>query len=326
MYMCNGRERVELSLGVTEVSHRIPFAPRHVAHSLSRRHAGLMAEDTATPFTLAMIAGGCAGTTVDVALYPLDALKTRLQSPLGFWGAGGFSGIYRGVLATALGASPGSAMFFSAYEAMKARFQQMNGGKEHWLHHSFSASCGEVAACLVRVPTAVVTQRMQVGQYKTFPEAVTKIFAESGVSTFFIGFGTTVAREIPFSFIQFPIYEGLKKAWAFAQSAETTPTQGASCGSFAGAIAAAATCPLDVVKTRMMLGAKTKAGEAYVGTVNSLMTIYREEGGMALFSGLGPRVGWITLGGFVFFGAYEKAQEVLWKTGRWGAKSSSFQA
>merc|ERR1712185_440498 len=66
------------------------------------------------PFTLALIAGGCAGTTVDVALYPLDALKTRLQSPAGFWGAGGFSGIYRGVLATALGASPGSAMFFSA--------------------------------------------------------------------------------------------------------------------------------------------------------------------------------------------------------------------
>ena len=71
------------------------------------------------PFTLALIAGGCAGTTVDVALYPLDALKTRMQSPVGFWKAGGFSGIYRGVLATALGASPGSAMFFSAYEGMK---------------------------------------------------------------------------------------------------------------------------------------------------------------------------------------------------------------
>lgn len=277
-------------------------------------------QDSSTPFTLALVAGGIAGTTVDVALYPLDALKTRLQSPKGFWGAGGFSGIYRGVLATALGASPGSAMFFSAYEGMKPRLKEMNGGKEHWLHHSMSASTGEVAACLVRVPTAVVTQRMQVGQYKTFPEAVGKIFAESGVSTFFIGYWTTVAREIPFSFIQFPIYEGLKKVIAYAQSAETTPTQGAMCGSFAGAIASAATCPLDVVKTRMMLGAKTKSGELYVGTVNSLTTIYREEGARALFSGLGPRVGWITLGGFVFFGAYEKAQEVLWKTGRWGKK------
>jgi len=161
---------------------------------------------------------------------------------------------------------------------------------------------------------------MQVGQYKTFPEAVTKIFAESGISTFFIGYWTTVAREIPFSFIQFPIYEGLKKTIGYAQGHEATPTQGACCGSFAGAVAAAATCPLDVVKTRMMLGSKTKAGELYVGTLNSLQTIVREEGAAALFSGIGPRVGWITIGGFVFFGAYEKAQEVLWKTGSWGAK------
>ena len=102
-------------------------------------------ENDGTPFTLALIAGGIAGTTVDVALYPLDALKTRLQHPDGFWKAGGFSGIYRGVLATALGASPGSAMFFSAYEGMKPRLKAMNGGKEHWLHHSFAASCGEVA-------------------------------------------------------------------------------------------------------------------------------------------------------------------------------------
>ena len=31
------------------------------------------------PFTLALIAGGCAGTAVDVALYPLDTLRTRMQ-------------------------------------------------------------------------------------------------------------------------------------------------------------------------------------------------------------------------------------------------------
>ena len=203
---------------------------------------------------------------------------------------------------------------------MKPRLKQLNGGNEHWLHHSFSASCGEVAACFVRVPTAVVTQRMQVGQYASYPEAMAKIFAESGISTFFIGYWTTVAREIPFSFIQFPIYEGLKKAIGWSQGKEPTPTQGAFCGSFAGAVAATATCPLDVVKTRMMLGAKTKGGDLYVGTWNSLTTIYKEEGWAMLFSGLGPRVGWITIGGFVFFGAYEKAQEMLWSTGNWGAK------
>ena len=170
-------------------------------------------EQRDVPFTLALIAGGCAGTTVDVALYPLDTLRTRLQSPDGFWKAGGFSRIYSGVLATALGAAPGAAFFFSAYEGMKPVLKRMNGGQEHPIQHSCAASCGEVAACLVRVPTAVVTQRMQMGQYASFNEAVVKIAAENGVMTFYTGYWTTVAREIPFSFIQFPIYEALKRAW-----------------------------------------------------------------------------------------------------------------
>jgi len=272
------------------------------------------------PFTLAMMAGGVAGTTVDVALYPLDTLKTRLQSPEGFTKAGGFKGVYNGCFATALGAAPGSAFFFSAYEGMKPRLAQLNGGQEHPLHHSTAASFGEVAACLVRVPTAVVTQNMQVGKYDSFMQAVKAIFAEGGLAAFYTGYWTTVAREIPFSFIQFPMYEGLKKLWISAQGHDTTPMQGAACGSLSGAVAGAATCPLDVVKTRMMLGAKTKAGVPYVGTINSLRTIAAEEGALALFSGIGPRVGWITVGGFVFFGAYEKAMSLLWATGAWGRK------
>ena len=50
------------------------------------------------PFTMALISGGIAGTTVDVALYPLDTLRTRMQSPEGFIKAGGFRGVWNGCL------------------------------------------------------------------------------------------------------------------------------------------------------------------------------------------------------------------------------------
>jgi len=271
------------------------------------------------PFTMALIAGGIAGTTVDVALYPLDTLRTRMQAPEGFIKAGGFKGVWNGCLATALGAAPGAGMFFSAYEGMKPVLKDLSGGQEHPLQHSCAASCGEMAACLVRVPTAVVTQRMQVGQYATFAEAVGGV-AKSGLGTFYLGYWTTVAREIPFSFIQFPLYEGLKKAWRNLQGSETAPWQGAVCGSISGAVSSAVTTPLDVVKTRMMLGSKDAAGNLYVGTLSSLKTIAREEGVLGLFKGIGPRVGWITVGGYVFFGAYEKALSLLWASGAWGKK------
>lgn len=52
-------------------------------------------------------AGGCAGTAVDVTLFPLDTIKTRLQSSQGFFKAGGFRGIYSGLGAAAIGSAPG---------------------------------------------------------------------------------------------------------------------------------------------------------------------------------------------------------------------------
>ena len=43
------------------------------------------------------IAGGVAGFLVDVCLFPIDTIKTRLQSERGFWKSGGFSKIYKGL-------------------------------------------------------------------------------------------------------------------------------------------------------------------------------------------------------------------------------------
>lgn len=70
-------------------------------------------------FTTALVAGGLAGTSVDVALFPIDTLKTRMQSPHGFLKAGGFRGIYNGLGAAAAGSAPGAALFFSTYEVSR---------------------------------------------------------------------------------------------------------------------------------------------------------------------------------------------------------------
>jgi len=69
-----------------------------------------------TRFIHALVAGGLAGTSVDVALFPIDTLKTRLQSPQGFLKSGGFRGVYNGLGAAAAGSAPGAALFFSSYE------------------------------------------------------------------------------------------------------------------------------------------------------------------------------------------------------------------
>lgn len=65
-------------------------------------------------------------------------------------------------------------------------------------------------ACMVRVPTEVVKQRMQTGMYSSFLQALTQTMAKEGVLGFYSGFGITIMREIPFSLVQFPLYEYMK--------------------------------------------------------------------------------------------------------------------
>ena len=52
-----------------------------------------------------------AGTLVDVALFPIDTIKTRLQSSNGFFKSGGFRGIYKGLLSVSIGSFPGGKAF-----------------------------------------------------------------------------------------------------------------------------------------------------------------------------------------------------------------------
>jgi len=260
------------------------------------------------PFLTALVAGGCAGTTVDVTLFPLDTIKTRLQSPQGFRAAGGFNGIFRGVSAAAAGSAPGAALFFSTYEFMKPRIHRTFFGaadpETSHLSHMLSAACGETTACLVRVPTEITKQRMQVGMHNSIASTVGAILKVDGPLGLFRGYFTTVGREIPFSFIQFPLWELGKKKVRERQNGRCEPWQGALCGAFSGGFSASITTPLDVAKTRIMLGADAD-GVPYRGTINTIQRVYAEGGLSRCFSGVAPRTFWITIGGFVFFGIYE---------------------
>lgn len=52
-------------------------------------------------------AGAVSGLSVDFLFFPVDTIKTRQQSPQGFWAAGGFKGVYRGVGMVGAGSAPG---------------------------------------------------------------------------------------------------------------------------------------------------------------------------------------------------------------------------
>ena len=263
-----------------------------------------------------LCAGALAGTTVNVSLFPLDTIKTRLQAPIGFVAAGGFRRLHQGIASAAVGSAPTAALFFCSYEILKPTLAASRGwDPDSSSVHIIAASVAEAVACIANVPTENVKQKLQVGRCARGTVACVKeILQTEGATGFFRGYSATIAREVPFAAIQFPVFEALKGCWGRFQPGRSIDTyQAAVCGSAAGALAGLATCPLDVAKTRLMLGTD-RHGRAYRGMISTLQRIYVEGGVAGLFAGVGPRVAWMSAGGFVFLGSYEQAKVSLMGT------------
>ncbi|KAI5120137.1 hypothetical protein M0805_001905 [Coniferiporia weirii] len=267
-----------------------------------------MGNSSSPSFGQSLIAGGAAGTSVDLLFYPLDTVKTRLQAAQGFFNAGGFRGIYKGVGSVVIGSAPGAAVFFSTYDTLK-RISPLRENHAS-LNHMVSASVAEVAACLIRVPTEVVKSRAQTSGHGSSSRpsltAARTVLAHDGLAGFYRGFGSTIMREIPFTSLQFPLYEFLKLRLARALDRRMLGAhEAALCGSVAGGVAAALTTPLDVLKTRTMLDRRKLSDGRVLSIAARFRGIYANEGLKALFAGVVPRTLWISAGGAVFLGAYE---------------------
>ncbi|XP_039402582.1 S-adenosylmethionine mitochondrial carrier protein isoform X2 [Mauremys reevesii] len=228
-------------------------------------------------FWVSLTAGGIAGVCVDLILFPLDTIKTRLQSPQGFKKAGGFRGIYAGVPSAAVGSFPNAAAFFVTYEYVKCLLRTASPPYLSPVTHMAAASFGEVVACLIRVPSEVVKQRAQVSPSSSTFQVLSNTLYQEGIQGLYRGYKSTVLREIPFSLVQFPLWESLKDLWSWKQGHVVDSWQSATCGAFAGGFAAAVTTPLDVAKTRIML-AKAGSSNASGNVLSALHSVWRSQG------------------------------------------------
>ncbi|KAB7495143.1 S-adenosylmethionine mitochondrial carrier protein [Armadillidium nasatum] len=261
-----------------------------------------MKEDQ-SQYIIYTLSGGAAGMAVDFTLYPLDTIKTRLQSEMGFRAAGGFHKIYRGLGPALLGSAPSAGAFFCFYEFCKKFVNSSIPESYEVLGHATAASVGESAACIVRVPTEIVKQRKQTSNH-SLVFILRKCIQQEGILGIYRGYWSTLMREIPFSLLQYPLWEMFKKIWSIKVNRNVNSLESAFSGALAGGMAAAATTPLDVAKTRIMLAdAGTKEAEGRIFVV--LQKIYIQKGFKGLYSGVLPRTLWMSLGGAIYFGAYE---------------------
>ncbi|WYZ35289.1 hypothetical protein EsH8_I_001565 [Colletotrichum jinshuiense] len=311
-------------------------------------------------------AGAAAAFTVDCLVYPLDTLKTRYQSqdfvktyasspgskaPL-------FRGLYQGIGSVVLATLPAAGIFFATYESMKKTISR-SGSVPQPLVHASASAIAEMGSCLVLAPAEVIKQNAQMlrqkdgsggcGRRSTSLEALRQVTSSGAQRRLFSGYTALVARNLPFTAIQFPIFEHVRKTVWSSRSrgraagqeqglVETAVVTGASAGS-AGAFAAFITTPSDVVKTRMMLsagdGGSDKSSSSSSSSSNNgsssrdpsraaskpqksrgslevTRDVYQQHGVRGLFRGAGLRAVWTAVGSGLYLGTYEMSK--VWLT------------
>ncbi|XP_063917219.1 mitochondrial S-adenosylmethionine carrier protein-like [Zophobas morio] len=274
---------------------------------LNLDNSDTMSEDQKNVYLSALFAGAAAALAVDSTLFPLDTLTTRLQSARGFFKTGGFKHVYKGIGPQTIGSAPEAALFFLTYESFKYYVEPRVDSDVLPLVYMTAATAGEIVSCLIGAPVEVVKQRRQTStnikhtSMRIFMHAVK---SEGLIKGLYRGYGSMLIQEIPFSLIQFPVLEYLKKVYrvSFKNDVPLDSWDVANCGAVAAAFAAMATTPLDVAKTRVMLADKKFATDT-IKTV--LKQIYYEKGFKGLFAGFTPRVMLTTIGAYVFFGTYD---------------------
>ncbi|XP_057954260.1 uncharacterized protein LOC131148527 [Malania oleifera] len=255
-----------------------------------------------------MIAGSIAGSVEHMAMFPVDTVKTRMQAlgscPIKSVGvrhalrcilkSDGPAGFYRGIAAMGLGAGPAHAVYFSVYEVCKEFFS--GGNPNNSGAHAISGVFATVASDAVFTPMDMVKQRLQLsgGTYGGVWDCVKRVLREEGFGAFYASYRTTVLMNAPFTAVHFATYEAAKTGLMEISPENASDERWvvhATAGAAAGALAAAVTTPLDVVKTQLQCQGVCGCDRFSSGSIRDVIkTIVKKDGYRGLIRGWIPRM------------------------------------
>ncbi|XP_075279645.1 mitoferrin-2 isoform X1 [Opisthocomus hoazin] len=143
-------------------------------------------------------------------------------------------------------------------------------------------------------PAEVVKQRMQMynSPYQRVTDCVRAVWRNEGAGAFYRSYTTQLTMNIPFQAIHFMTYEFFQEQ--LNPHRQYNPGSHVVSGACAGAVAAAATTPLDVCKTLLntqeSLALSSNISGHITGMANAFRTVYQVGGVTAYFRGVQARV------------------------------------
>jgi len=274
-------------------------------------------------------AGALARVASQGTIHPIDSLKVRAQAGASTGGWSKFSKLvppagctdlgahsryvfgkaipkvatlYKGVWGAASGAGVAIGAYFACYgvahNALANALPDLSPGATAL----YAGGIAAAGSSIVKVPIAVCVRSVQAGIYPDALSAGHAIVKRGGPSGLFCGFVPTVLEDIPDMAFKFAAYESLRLVHQrLIGDRRATPAEDFAIGAASGAFAAAATTPLDVIKTNMMVS----AGGERLGMIQAARKVHAASGLRGFAAGVGPRAISNGINSAVFFCFFE---------------------
>ncbi|KAF4044002.1 Mitochondrial carrier protein [Phytophthora infestans] len=307
-----------------------------------KEEAPLQVKKGIEPQWTRFLAGGAASATAELLTLPIDITKVRLQAQRSGPTAGGKPTVhYNGMVHAAQtmikqegpgalwnGATPAllrqvsyTSICMVLYEPLRnffgANAAQGANGEVPFINKFLAGGCAGAIGISIANPVDVIKVRMQADRsgklYRGVGDAFSMIYQREGFRGFLRGMPPNIQRGFIVNAAELGTYDhskellissGLLKEGVLAHT-------GASC--VAGFAGAAASNPIDVVKTRLMSQPTDASGKGlhYKGMMDCVRKTFQEGGASAFYKGFIPN--WMRKAPWcvVFFVTYEKYRAAM---------------
>ena len=266
-----------------------------------------------------MLLGGASAMVGATTVFPLDKIKTRMQSSPTNQGIfsilneivkkEGPIKLYRGIQAQLIGITPEKAVKLTVNDYLRKKLikrHQLESGNTNvqlTMGEEMLAGMGTgMIQVFITNPIEVVKIRLQM-QTASQIQSPFMVVKDLGVRGLYTGMSATVLRDVPFNMMYFSTYQGMKRVFSSyeldkrnknnknddsdldSSSIDLSAAQLLISSCIAGSVAAGLDTPADGIKTRLQNGQGN-----YTGIVDCFKQVYKAEGIGGLFRGWNARI------------------------------------
>jgi solute carrier family 25 S-adenosylmethionine transporter 26 len=191
---------------------------------------------------------------------------------------------------------------------LAARQEQLGAGMD------FASSALSTIACsVVSTPQMMITDNVMAGQYSNLVTAAKGLYNQHGIRGFYGGWWPGLVGKIPSYALTWTLFQQLKQARNRISKRPARNYENSIMGCLASATTVSIMIPMDTIKTRLVTQAGgVAAGKIpYKGIIDCAVRVAKEEGIVAFYRGLPPRLVSVVPMIGIQFGVYEAMKKFM---------------